>query len=96
VKRPEVLNVAKRAVTTDREADHGKPEDTFDLIARFWSLYTGSVFTPVDVAMMMTLLKIARQRGNPQFEDNYVDISGYSACAAELAEIWSKPSGGTD
>jgi len=34
----------------------------------------------------MTLLKVARIRGNPNHADNFVDGAGYMACAAECVE----------
>jgi Domain of unknown function (DUF6378) len=83
--RSETLDTAKQHVTKEREQQHGRPEDTFELIARLWSEYLDNHVSPTDVAMMMALLKIARQRGNPVHNDNYVDLAGYAACAAELA-----------
>ena len=40
-----------------------------------------------DVAVMMALLKVARIATSPTGAtfDNYVDLAGYAACAAELA-----------
>ena len=87
--RAETLDLAKQAVTVDRQADHGRPEDTFPLIAALWTAYLDEEVTPAMVAMMLALLKVARQRMNPTHEDNYVDLAGYAACAAELA-----PTGG--
>jgi len=53
------------------------------LIARYWSNHLDAQITPADVGIMMTLLKIARMKGNPNHKDNYVDGAGYLACAAE-------------
>jgi len=85
MKRTELLVAANTLVTKDREDSHGKPEDTFSLIARLWSEYLDHQISEVDVAMLMALLKIARQRGNNSHTDNYIDLAGYAACAAELA-----------
>ena len=38
-----------------------------------------------DVAIMMILLKIARIQTGTFKPDNYIDIAGYAACAAEVA-----------
>jgi len=38
------------------------------------------------VGIMMALLKIARLKGNPYHQDNYVDGAGYLACAGELVD----------
>lgn len=91
--REDVLDTAKQYVSSDRQADHGAPENTFGLIAKLWSAYlTGDgqdgeiIVTPADSAVMLGLLKVARQRMNPDHGDNYVDLAGYAACAAELQE----------
>jgi Domain of unknown function (DUF6378) len=88
--RAETLDAAKQAVTKDRQADHGAPEDTFGMIAKLWTIYLDEEVSPTMVAMMLALLKIARQRMNQQHEDNYVDLAGYAACAAELAQTWGQ------
>lgn len=83
--RAEILDAAKKIVTWDREKQYGSPEDNFGVIARFWSAYAGCEFTPVDVAMMMTLLKVARIKTGHYKADSYIDACGYLACAAEIA-----------
>ena len=83
--RRETLQAAENAVLRDREADHGRPEDTFATIAAMWSAMLGQNISPANVAMMLAALKIARATSNPAHEDNYVDLAGYAACAAELA-----------
>ena len=83
--RAEILDAAKKIVTGDREKQYGSPEDNFGVIARLWSTYAGREFTPVDVAMMMTLLKVARIKTGHYKADSYIDACGYLACAAEIA-----------
>jgi hypothetical protein len=41
--------------------------------------------TAHDVAVMMTLLKLARIKSNHANPDNWVDGCGYMACGGELA-----------
>lgn len=84
--RAEILDAAKKIVTGDREKQYGSPEDNFDVIARLWTTYAGHSFTPVDVAVMMALLKVARIKTGHYKTDSYVDACGYLACAAEIAE----------
>lgn len=84
--RAEILDAAKKIVTGEREKQYGSPEDNFNVIARFWTTYAGHSFTPVDVAVMMTLLKVARIKTGHYKTDSYVDACGYLACAAEIAE----------
>lgn len=83
--RAEILDAAKKIVTGNREKQYGSPGDNFDVIARLWSTYAGREFTPVDVAMMMTLLKVARIKTGHYKADSYIDACGYLACAAEIA-----------
>ena len=84
--RKECLNAAIDAVCKDRENTYGIPEDNFKLIAALWSTYTGTKISPRDVAVMMILLKVARVRTGTNHSDNFVDIAGYAACAAEIGE----------
>lgn len=85
--RAEILETAKQYVTQDRAATHGNMEDNFQRIAEYWTVYLESecVITAVDVAAMMTLLKIARIGSNYKHIDNFVDACGYMACGGELA-----------
>ena len=84
-KRAEILRTAEEYVTKDRAAEHGDMEDNFTTIALYWSVHLGTDVTAIDVAVMMTLLKLARMRGNEQNLDNWVDGCGYLACGGELA-----------
>lgn len=84
--RMECLDAAIDAVCKDRENTYGRPEDNFKLIADLWSTYTGTKISPRDVAVMMILLKTARVRTGTNHGDNFVDMAGYAACAAEIGE----------
>ena len=84
VTRADVLDTAKAYVTKDRAADHGDMEDNFTLIADYWSLHLDTPVYSDDVAVMMTLLKLARIKSNREHCDNWVDGAGYLACGAEL------------
>lgn len=77
------LDTAKSVITGGRQDDYGNPEDSFGRIASLWSGYLGYPFTKLDVAHMMILLKVARCIGQAPAEDNYVDIAGYAAIAAD-------------
>lgn len=84
--RKSILHDAERCVCGQREQDYGTPENNFAIIANLWTAYSGYGFEPVDVAMMMALLKIARI-SNGGSEDSFVDLAGYAACGGE---IWAK------
>ena len=88
--RSEILDTAKQAVTVDRAATHGEAERNFDLIAEYWSAHLSVPVSALDVAVMMTLLKLARIKGNPEHVDSYVDSCGYSAIAGEIATAQSE------
>lgn len=93
--REKVLKEALNCVNGEREKQYGSPEDNFRRIADLWSTYLTSLFEdekvvvdidPIDVAKMMILFKIARSNGDKDKLDNYVDMIGYGACAAEIFE----------
>ena len=87
--RSEILSTANEYITKDRAATHGAPEENFAQIAAAWSWWLNSRLTaPIsahDVAMMMTLFKMARAKGNPSNTENPIDGCGYFAIAGELA-----------
>lgn len=87
MKRKEILMQADKCVNGQREQDYGTPEQNFQTIADLWSAYKGISFSAVDVAMMMSLLKIARIRSGGGTGDSFVDLAGYAACGGELAEL---------
>lgn len=84
--RSEILDTAKQAVTKDRDATHGNPERSFDVIAALWSDLLEMHVTPAQVALMMAALKIARAWDNPGHADNWVDLAGYAACGGEVVK----------
>lgn len=85
--RAEILDTAKRLVTADRERDHGDPHKTFEQIANLWTTYLDVPIVAHDVAVMMTLLKIARIKANPGNQDSFIDACGYLSLSAELVPV---------
>ena len=83
--RAEILDAARQAVTVDRAATHGRPEDTFARIGAVWSARLGVEITPAQVCILLADLKTCRAWGNPDHADNWVDLAGYAACGGELA-----------
>lgn len=88
MKRSEILEAARCCVCGEREQDYGTPEDSFGLIGQLWTSYMGTLFTSKDVAMMMALLKVARQINKA---DSFIDLAGYAACAGEIVTERSRP-----
>tara|TARA_R110000868_G_scaffold302730_1_gene563292 strand:+ start:825 stop:1295 length:471 start_codon:yes stop_codon:yes gene_type:complete len=85
--RGNILDTAKQYVDTDRAEEHGDMEDNFQRIAAYWNAHLGlvSYIKDTDVAVMMTLLKVARIHSNTKNVDNWIDACGYMACGGELA-----------
>ena len=96
MKRREILEKASACVCGDRDERYGSPEDSFKLIARFWSDYLrrqlegyvprtcGDIIAPRDVAAMMVLFKAARIASGKPHADNWIDLAGYAACGGEI------------
>lgn len=89
--RAQLLDTAKQIVTRDRNTTHGEPEDTFGLIAAYWSAHLDHPVRPADVAAMMTLMKLARLKANPANAENWLDGIGYLACGGEIATTQPTP-----
>ena len=83
--RAEILDTAKGYVTQDRAAQHGDAERNFGLIAAYWSAHLDTNVSASDVAVMMTMLKLARIKSNPYNMDSWTDGCGYLACGGEIA-----------
>ena len=87
VKDETVCEEAERIVGGDRSPQYGHPTKNFEQTADLWMDYLGErdlaqdPIEPKDVAMMMILLKIARE-SNRSKRDNVVDIIGYAKTLA--------------
>jgi len=84
------LDEAKKTICGERQDVYGSPEDSFAIIAQYWSTYLANrqmdLDAPLDskdVAHMMVLFKMARVQGQKEHRDSYVDICGYAAIAAD-------------
>lgn len=88
--RADILDGAKYCVCQDRDNQYGSPEDNFRTIADMWSAClrakTGYAITlsPHDVAVAMSLLKIARIVSGKPKADSWIDLAGYAVCGGEL------------
>lgn len=83
--RGAVLPEAWQVINGDRQDAYGNPEDSFAGIAVLWGWYLGRALSPSDVAMMMALLKFARER-NQHKRDNVVDACGYLALYQDIVD----------
>lgn len=91
ITRKDILQTAEKMVNGDRQDDYGTPENNFSRIAELWCAYLGpqlnAAISPVDVAAMLSLLKIARIASGHGKSDNWIDLAGYAACGGELQSM---------
>ena len=76
---------AHKIINGERQNTYGDPEDSFELIAQYWSTYLDDDISAKDVAMMMVLFKIARIAGSSD-EDSFRDAAGYLGIANDMSE----------
>lgn len=63
--------------------------DSLTITARYWSLALGLSIRPLDVAVLMALLKIAREVGGgraKETDDSVTDLIGYLFLAIQSEE----------
>jgi len=85
MKAKEILKTAHDLVAGARGKQHGNILNTHENIALLWTAYRREKYTPLDVALMMSLLKIARTKDGETNSDDFIDGAGYLGVAGELA-----------
>lgn len=92
VRASDLLHQAAEIVSGPRAEQHGDMVLCHSAIATLWNGYLSirrepaAPLSPLDVAQMMLLLKVARaQSGSAGHVDHYLDMAGYAGCAAEIA-----------
>lgn len=68
-----------------RGSDYGTPEDNLKRISTLWSMHLEFDISEYDVAIMMVLLKLARNI-NEHKDDNLLDAAAYLALADSVKE----------
>jgi len=81
-----ICDEAKYITGEERIKMYGHPKENFKDIADLWSVYLKTEVKATDVAHLMILMKIARQRGGFK-RDNIVDIAGYARNVAQIEGI---------
>lgn len=79
-----ILSEADRVIHGERAEQYGPAEQSFDRIARLWSVHLGVEIDAYDVAILMVLMKAARAKTDLK-DDTFVDIAGYAALAPRCA-----------
>lgn len=88
---PSVLEEALAYTSGDRRRDYDHALPNHERIAGYWNAHLSAVgiigkLSAADVAMMMILLKVARQARTPK-RDNIVDMAGYARCLSQICEM---------
>jgi len=84
-KTEDILRDAMVCTAESRNKTHGDKIKNHCNIAELWSWWLKKEISAHDVAMMMSLLKIARMKTGSLNKDDFVDGSAYIAIAGELA-----------
>ena len=84
INRDGILNRAKSIINGERQGTFGDAEDSFQTIADMWSAYLNTEILSEDVAIMMILMKVARNSSGVYKDDNWIDICGYAALGGEI------------
>lgn len=90
MKRGQILTDAVKVINGDRQDTYGNPEDSFETISQYWSLFLKKKLKvnidKQDVAMMLVLFKIAREE-NQHKKDNLVDAAGYLGILGDMHSV---------
>lgn len=88
--RGRVLLRALDVINGERQQHYGNPEDSFSEIFALWNWWLdGKLKSPLtrnDVAMMMALMKLAREKNGAGKTDNIVDCCGYLGLYEDMRE----------
>lgn len=83
-----ILEEAQRLIHGERATTYGHPRANFSNIADLWTAYLGWEVKPLDVGLMMILMKVARLEQGTYHRDSVTDIAGY---AGTLERIFEEP-----
>lgn len=78
-----ILQEAETLINGDRAADYGDAKESFENIAKGWSVILGKEVTGRQVGLAMAWLKMCRENNNHK-RDNLVDLAGYAALIGRL------------
>lgn len=92
--RSEILQESISLINGERNSSYGDPVDDFATTADLWQTYLsriirhrdGVILKPHDVAVMMSLLKIARISWSPEKRDHWADLGGYTGCGYDCVQ----------
>ncbi len=73
-----ILTEADALTSGQRQQDYGHPLDDFARTAKIWSAILGCPVSPLQYALCMCAVKIARLCNTPAHRDSLVDLAGYA------------------
>ncbi len=91
---PDILQEAAEILSGDRRDSYGDVDESFNKLAKMWSLILGAPVTRSQVCLCMIGLKITREM-NCHKRDNLVDLAGYSKLLSILEGDEDVPVGGS-
>lgn len=84
-----ILDVINSTLS-ERENNYDHPKPNFERIAGYWNTFLkdklAQPITASDVAMLMVLMKVAREQ-HKHTQDNLVDMVGYTLCAERIIDF---------
>jgi hypothetical protein len=90
--RRQTLNTAADLITRDRQGTHGPYGEEAARIGRLWgAILRREDIPPRTVAAMMIALKVARATAGTPNVDDWIDIAGYTALAAQIDHDQAAP-----
>ena len=81
---PIFLNLVQQTID-QRGRDYGTPAENLKRISTLWSMHLEFDITEYDVAIMMTMLKLARNANEPK-DYNILDAAAYLALADSVKD----------
>lgn len=81
---PIFLNLVQQTIA-QRGRDYGTPAENLKRISTLWSMHLEFEISEYDVAIMMTMLKLARN-ANDHKDDNLLDAAAYLALADSVKD----------
>lgn len=85
-----ICSTASGLTGGDRAKTHGDKVENHANIASLWGAFLGVDLSPLQVSLMMVLLKVARTKAGSHNLDDYVDMAGYAGVSGEIAERGGK------
>tara|TARA_E500000081_G_scaffold154894_1_gene193414 strand:- start:1484 stop:1783 length:300 start_codon:yes stop_codon:yes gene_type:complete len=66
--------------------NYGDPRENHQRIAGMWSAWLGKRITAYEVAVMMSMVKLSRMKGDPSHDDNFDDAVAYLQIAQQIVD----------